>query len=154
MKNVAFLTQRVDYLVKLRLELIGFQLLPEIKPAAEKAVAVCYPCLPEDVQSARFAWKSACFGGRYICPPPQSWLFSRTQSSRVTSFFSRLLFLRVHLFAFSKPFCAHSGKLLFIHDAKKIRAVKGGLSPRRTEKCSSRYGLAHWPARRSRRYTA
>lgn len=41
MKNVAFLTQRVDYIIKLCLELIGFQLLPEIKPAAEKAVAVC-----------------------------------------------------------------------------------------------------------------
>ena len=40
MKNVAFLTQRVDDFVKLCLELIGFQLLAIILPAAEKAVAV------------------------------------------------------------------------------------------------------------------
>lgn len=47
MKNVAFLTQRVDYIIKLCLELIGFQLFPEVKPTAEKAVTVCIHVCPE-----------------------------------------------------------------------------------------------------------
>ena len=40
-------TYAILYLVKLCLELIGFQLLPEIKPAAEKPVAVCIHVCPE-----------------------------------------------------------------------------------------------------------
>ena len=109
MKNVAFLTQRVDYIIKLCLELIGFQLLPEIKPAAEKAVAVCI----------------------HVCPevPDQSGLHGNLRALAKGIFVLRLdhcsFFILDHLasplslagffscacisFAFSKPFCAHSG---------------------------------------------
>ena len=41
MKDVAFFAERIDDLIKLRLELIGFQVLTPVVPTGKEPVAVC-----------------------------------------------------------------------------------------------------------------
>ena len=109
MKNVAFLTQRVDYLVKLRLKLVGFQLFPEVKPTAEKAVAVRVHISPEVAdQSGLHGNLRALAEGIFVLRLDHCSFFILDHLASPLSlagFFSCACIS----FAFSKPFCAHSG---------------------------------------------
>ena len=109
MKNVVFLTQRVDHLVKLRLELVGFQFFPEIKPTAEKAVAVRIHVCPEVTdQPGLHGNLCALTEGIFVLRLDHcSFLIFNHLASLLSlaGFFSCACIS----FAFSKPFCAHSG---------------------------------------------
>ena len=108
-KQPILFPQGVDHFVKLRLELVGFQLFPEVKPTAEKAVAVRVHISPEVAdQSGLHGNLRALAEGIFVLRLDHGSFFILDHLASPLSlagFFSCACIS----FAFSKPFCAHSG---------------------------------------------